>query len=89
MSIIIEIVNDIDDFDGCILEDNIFHGPTVTFLYKNNIKPCQLHTPQRLNGREAARGEQGKKGKRKRQMESGRRMQGGSEHAKCLRPGEL
>lgn len=37
MSNIIEIVNDIDDFDGCILEDNIFHGPTITFLYKNNI----------------------------------------------------
>jgi len=37
MSNIIEIVNDIDDFSGCILEDNIFHGPTITFLYKNNI----------------------------------------------------
>ena len=37
MSNIIEIVNDIDDFSNCILEDNIFHGPTITFLYKNNI----------------------------------------------------
>ena len=39
MSNIIEIINEIDDFSNCNLEDNIFHGPTINItvnFYKNS-----------------------------------------------------
>ena len=37
MSNIIELINNIDDFSDCKLEENDFNGPTIKFLYKDNI----------------------------------------------------